>query len=81
VFYGRPLINRSSSNDSTLYLNEFDDAEFAALTREVEGAIEAGVDPERIYQGSSGSYFAKNRNGVSWAERVVDFNSCNCVRV
>ena len=60
----RPLINRSSSNDSTFYLNEFDDTEFATLVREVESAIEAGVDPERIYQGSSGSYFAMNRNKV-----------------
>ena len=63
IMFRRPLI-RSSSNEST-YRNEFDDQEFSSLVREIEGAIERGTPPERIYQGSSGSYFAKNRKGVS----------------
>lgn len=47
--------------------NEFnDDPEFSSLVHEVESAIERGILPERIYQGSSGSYFAKNRKKVSF---------------
>ncbi len=30
-----------------------------------EDAIAAGIDPERIYQGSSGSYFVRNSERVS----------------
>ena len=61
----RPLI-RSSSNESTpAFRNEFNDQEFTSLVREIESAIKRGVPPERIYQGSSGSYFAKNGKGVS----------------
>lgn len=60
----RPLI-RSSSNDSSVFLNEFDDREFTSLVREAESAIEQGILPQMIYQGSSGSYFIKNRKGVS----------------
>ena len=59
----RPLIKSSSTESSTN--NNFDDAEFTKLVHEVETAVEMGVDPERIYQGSSGSYFARNRNRVS----------------
>ncbi|CAG0894147.1 unnamed protein product [Cyprideis torosa] len=40
-----------------------DDPEFTELIREAEIAIEHGIYPERIYQGSSGSYFVKNRKG------------------
>lgn len=32
-------------------------------------AIEHGIYPERIYQGSSGSYFVKNTAGVSNANQ------------
>lgn len=55
-----PLI-RSSSSESSSNRNEFDDPEFASLVREIESAIDQGIVPERIYQGTSGSYFAKNR--------------------
>ena len=61
----RPLIDRSSSNDSTFVLNEFDDPDYSQVVRGAENAIEAGVLPEMIYQGSSGSYFVKNMEGVS----------------
>ena len=37
-----------------------DDPEFTALIREAEAAIDNGTMPERIYQGSSGSYYVKN---------------------
>ena len=42
-----------------------DDPWFSDLVRQVELAIDCGVLPERIYQGSSGSYFVKNASGVS----------------
>jgi len=41
----------------------FDDPEFADLVYQAEVAIDAGIYPERIYQGSSGSYFVKNAAG------------------
>lgn len=37
-----------------------DDPDFTAMVRDCEQAIDEGVYPERIYQGSSGSYFVKN---------------------
>ncbi|PAA62011.1 hypothetical protein BOX15_Mlig022851g3 [Macrostomum lignano] len=40
-----------------------DDSAFAGLVADAQRAIEAGVYPERIYQGSSGSYFVKNVDG------------------
>jgi len=42
-----------------------DDPQFQEAVAEAERAIEMGILPERIYQGSSGSYFVKNRDGVS----------------
>ena len=45
--------------------NEFpEDPEFEAVVRQAELAIERGIFPERIYQGSSGSYFVKDPQGV-----------------
>ena len=41
-----------------------DDPKFAELIRQAELAIDNGIYPERIYQGSSGSYFVKNTAGV-----------------
>lgn len=41
-----------------------DDPSFTEIVAQVEFAIEHGVMPERIYQGSSGSYFVKNSSGV-----------------
>lgn len=44
--------------------NEFpEDPEFEAVVRRAELAIERGIFPERIYQGSSGSYFVKDPQG------------------
>jgi hypothetical protein len=42
-----------------------DDPLFSDLVRQAETAIDNGIYPERIYQGSSGSYFVKNPAGVS----------------
>ncbi|KAM9618670.1 phosphatidylinositol 4-kinase type 2-alpha isoform 3-T3 [Trichechus inunguis] len=48
--------------------NEFpEDPEFGAVVRQAELAIERGIFPERIYQGSSGSYFVKDpQGGLNW---------------
>lgn len=46
-------------------LNTFlDDPEFAEVILKAEQAIEFGVFPERISQGSSGSYFVKDPKRV-----------------
>ncbi|TRY76462.1 hypothetical protein TCAL_09578 [Tigriopus californicus] len=46
------------------HLNNFpDDPHFTELIRQAELAIDNGILPERIYQGSSGSYFVKNPDG------------------
>ncbi|XP_016954170.1 phosphatidylinositol 4-kinase type 2-alpha isoform X2 [Drosophila biarmipes] len=41
-------------------LRNFYDPLFSEIVAKAEGAIESGVLPERIYQGSSGSYFVKD---------------------
>ncbi|XP_034628533.1 phosphatidylinositol 4-kinase type 2-beta isoform X1 [Trachemys scripta elegans] len=49
---------------STAEMNLFlDDPEFAEIVLRTEQAIECGVFPERISQGSSGSYFVKDPKG------------------
>jgi len=42
-----------------------DDPEFRRIVCDAEQAIDRGIYPQRIVQGSSGSYFVKNLNGVS----------------
>lgn len=44
-----------------------DDPEFAEIMQQAEQAIESEVFPERISQGSSGSYFVKDSKRVSCA--------------
>ncbi|XP_063799537.1 phosphatidylinositol 4-kinase type 2-beta isoform X2 [Pseudophryne corroboree] len=73
---GRPRLSSSSDRDSlhssaghggSEELNVFlDDIEFADVIHRAEQAIESGVFPERISQGSSGSYFVKDPKGVVW---------------
>ena len=41
-----------------------DDPQFSDIVRAAELAIEHGIYPERIYQGSSGSYFVKDAQEV-----------------
>jgi len=43
-----------------------DDPSFSYVIKQSEIAIDNSVFPERIYQGSSGSYFVKDTNGVSF---------------
>ena len=62
--------------------NVFEDPEYSSVIQLAEEAIENGVLPERIYQGSSGSYFVKNMQGVRDRERerelydVVNVDKC-----
>jgi len=66
-----PLIGRSRMRsrsdyedlDDDNYNNWADDPGFTDLVRTAESAIDQGVYPQRIYQGSSGSYFVKNSEG------------------
>jgi hypothetical protein len=62
-----PLLHGGdASHDGFAVYNSFpDDQEYTNLLGEAESAIEHGIYPERISQGSSGSYFVKNSEGVS----------------
>lgn len=51
-----------------------DDPEFADIIQRAEQAIENGVFPERISQGSSGSYFVKDEKRVR--KETICFFSC-----
>ncbi|XP_062376127.1 phosphatidylinositol 4-kinase type 2-alpha-like [Sardina pilchardus] len=54
----------SREREPLLDRNEFnDDPEFREIVRKAERAIEEGIFPERISQGSSGSYFVKDVHG------------------
>ncbi|KAG8185595.1 hypothetical protein JTE90_023294 [Oedothorax gibbosus] len=62
-----PLISRMDS-EPCCSINLFpEDLQFTAVVREAERAIIHGIVPERIYQGSSGSYFVKNSSSVKIA--------------
>jgi len=69
----QPLLKRYAL-DSMPINNHFpDDPEYSALIRDAENAIDNGILPERIYQGSSGSYFVKScDNSVSFL-----YSSCS----
>lgn len=57
----QPLLGRLELD---VTFNRFpDDPQFSELVWQAECAIDNGVYPERIYQGSSGSYFVKNPAG------------------
>ena len=62
----QPLLERDRGNTPREpHRNEFpEDPEFREIIRKAERAIDDGIYPERIYQGSSGSYFVKDSHGV-----------------
>lgn len=61
----QPLLRVDDAHPT--YRNLFpDDPFFDDLIRQAEAAIDCGILPERIYQGSSGSYFVKNVINVSF---------------
>lgn len=53
------------------FLCLLDDPQFNDIIRAAELAIEHGIYPERIYQGSSGSYFVKDAEEVSLSEVLL----------
>ena len=60
----RPLVQHEGDAVAPRYVNNFEDESFNAIIHAAEDAISAGHEPERIYQGSSGSYFVRNSEGV-----------------
>lgn len=68
----QPLLNGNTSDDQMDYsdfvhlsCNHFDsDPEFNDFVKKVEFAIDHNILPQRIYEGSSGSYFCKNSDNV-----------------
>lgn len=71
----QPLLNDIASNISDNESTEFahfscnhfeSDPEFNEKVKNVEYAIDHNVLPQRIYEGSSGSYFCKNANSVNF---------------
>lgn len=50
----------------TSFYNLADDPSFSYVIKQAEIAIDNSVFPDRIYQGSSGSYFVKDPNRVSF---------------
>ena len=62
---GTPLLGRLDGDYGHVDNVFPEDPEYTAIIRASETAIEHGIYPERIYQGSSGSYFVKNLEGVS----------------
>jgi hypothetical protein len=66
----KPLLGTSKRgmerlSESEHAQNNCNDPEFTLIIRAAEQAIDCGVYPERIYQGSSGSYFVHNKEKVS----------------
>jgi len=58
----QPLLNRRMDNECLCNCNSFpDDPQFSAIIRDTELAIGNGIYPDRISQGSSGSYFVRNQ--------------------
>ncbi|XP_035825234.1 uncharacterized protein LOC118477562 [Aplysia californica] len=67
-----PLLGPKSDFESSDTWNSFpEDPQFNEIVLAAELAIEEGVFPERIFQGSSGSYFVKNTEGVSFQQLIV----------
>uniref|UniRef100_A0A8C4WV42 Phosphatidylinositol 4-kinase type 2 n=1 Tax=Eptatretus burgeri TaxID=7764 RepID=A0A8C4WV42_EPTBU len=60
---GRKERSRTLDSDLNSFLG---DPEFAAVVQLAEKASDENVFPERIQQGSSGSYFSKDPSGVVW---------------
>ena len=59
------LIATGNAYENPGILNIYESDRFSQILNEIEIAIDIGILPERIVQGSSGSYFMKNGMGVS----------------
>ncbi|XP_018014579.1 phosphatidylinositol 4-kinase type 2-alpha isoform X1 [Hyalella azteca] len=60
----QPLLGGSFREERDEVNTWQDDPQFTDLVRQAEVAIDNGILPERISQGSSGSYFVKNNHGT-----------------
>lgn len=60
-----PLLGRTDAEYGDVDNNFPEDPDYTQMIHNAEIAIEHGIYPERIYQGSSGSYFVKSIEGVS----------------
>uniref|UniRef100_A0A8C7CHP8 Phosphatidylinositol 4-kinase type 2 n=1 Tax=Oncorhynchus kisutch TaxID=8019 RepID=A0A8C7CHP8_ONCKI len=79
----QPLLDRDRGNSPRdPHRNEFpDDPEFREIVRKAEQAIEEEIFPERICQGSSGSYFVKDSQGVVYlASDTFNYNAIDRVK-
>ena len=73
-----PLLVREESTIDEVRNDFPEDPSFTVIVRQGEHAIESGIYPQRIKQGSSGSYFVKNSEGVSltnsrWCKVIIVF--------
>ena len=60
-----PLLSKTTDSDSDVgVFTHESDPEFHKVIKCTEEAIYSGIFPERIYQGSSGSYFVKDKTKV-----------------
>ena len=59
-----PLLGRPDDFNDSLFNHFPEDPDYTEVIRTAENAIECGIFPERIYQGSSGSYFVKSIDRV-----------------
>uniref|UniRef100_A0A8C7ZDM2 Phosphatidylinositol 4-kinase type 2 n=1 Tax=Oryzias sinensis TaxID=183150 RepID=A0A8C7ZDM2_9TELE len=77
----QPLLDRGNAQREP-HRNEFpEDPEFREIIRKAEQAIEEGIYPERIYQGSSGSYFVKDAQGVVYlASETFNYSAIDRVK-
>lgn len=71
-----PLLGPKHEHETGFWNSFPDDPRFEELVRQTEDAIEHNVFPQRIYQGSSGSYFAKSREGVSTIYSYEQYSKC-----
>lgn len=62
-----PLLSKCTDSDSdSFFVNNIEnDPQFSKIIHSTEEAIYMGILPERIYQGSSGSYFVRDKTKVS----------------
>ena len=76
----QPLLRRMDSTDAYSVINNTfpEDPEFQSLVREAELAIENGILPKRIKQGSSGSYFVRNSDDTVC---IVSLSDCTPIDV
>ncbi|KAI5607401.1 phosphatidylinositol 4-kinase type 2-alpha [Silurus asotus] len=81
----QPLLERDRDRGGSPrdpHRNEFpEDPEFREIIRKAERAIEEGIYPERIYQGSSGSYFVKDSQGGILGESLSSSRTSSHVQI